>query len=88
MSDLKAQAEELGIKVDGRWSDERIQQEIDNALAEPKKATEPKAKTQPFRINRDYWDEAGGRHRKGEIVELSADDALDGLESGALSRVK
>lgn len=88
MSDLKAQAEELGIKVDGRWSDERIQQEIDNALAEPKKAAEPKGKTQPFRINRDYWDEAGDRHRKGEIVELSAEDALDGLESGALSRVK
>lgn len=88
MSDLKAQAEELGIKVDGRWSDERIQQEIDNALAEPKKAAEPTGKTQPFRINRDYWDESGERHRKGEIVELSADDALDGLESGALSRVK
>jgi len=30
--DLKAQAEELGIKVDGRWSDERLQGEIDKAL--------------------------------------------------------
>ncbi|BEV44771.1 hypothetical protein [Afipia carboxidovorans] len=87
MSDLKTQAEELGIKVDGRWSDERIQQEI--AAVKPAAATsEPRARVQPFKINRDYWDEQGARHRKGEIVELTADDALDGLESGALSRVK
>lgn len=37
MSDLVQQAEELGIKVDGRWSDERLQQEIDKKLAEPAK---------------------------------------------------
>ncbi len=37
MSDLKSQAEELGIKVDGRWSDERIQAEIDKALEAPAK---------------------------------------------------
>jgi len=32
--DLKAQAEELGIKIDGRWGDDRIQAEIDKALAD------------------------------------------------------
>lgn len=32
--ELRAQAEELGIKVDGRWSDERIQSEIDKALSD------------------------------------------------------
>jgi hypothetical protein len=31
---LKEQAEELGIKVDGRWSESRIQEEIDKALAD------------------------------------------------------
>lgn len=35
MSDLKTQAAELGIKVDGRWSDDRIQAEIDKALEAP-----------------------------------------------------
>ena len=29
MDDLKQKAEGLGIKVDGRWSDERLQAEID-----------------------------------------------------------
>ncbi len=30
MSDLKKKAEALGIKIDGRWNDERIQEEIDS----------------------------------------------------------
>ena len=34
MSDLKEQAEELGIKVDGRWSEEKIQEAIDEKLNE------------------------------------------------------
>lgn len=33
MEELKAQAESLGIDVDGRWSEKRIQAEIDKALA-------------------------------------------------------
>jgi hypothetical protein len=41
VEELKAQAEALGIKVDGRWSEERLQDEIDKALADP--APAPKA---------------------------------------------
>lgn len=52
------------------------------------KAKPAAAKTYPYCINRDFWDEHGERHRKGTIVEMTADDAQDGLESGALSRVK
>lgn len=33
MADLKKQAETLGITVDNRWGDERLQQEIDKAKA-------------------------------------------------------
>ena len=105
MSDLKKQAEELGIKVDGRWNDERLQEEIDKALsAEPKKA-EPfggkgdhdgdgkaggsaAAKLVPVMIKRDFWDANGARHRKGTIFDATVDEALDGVESGALARVK
>lgn len=32
MDDLKKQAEELGIKVDKRWSDETLQEEVNKAL--------------------------------------------------------
>jgi hypothetical protein len=42
MDDLKKQAEELGIKVDGRWSAEKLQEKIDERLAEePAPAPEP-----------------------------------------------
>lgn len=108
MDDLKALAEELGIKIDGRWSDERIQQEIDKALGAPAKP-EPfggkgdhdgdgkaggsvKAeKMVPVRVKRDYWiGEPGNaqRIRKGTVVEVPIEAALDGLESGILERVK
>lgn len=33
LADLKAQATELGIDVDGRWGAEKLQSEIDKALA-------------------------------------------------------
>jgi hypothetical protein len=36
---LREQAKDLGIKVDGRWSSQRIEQEIDDAL----QSTDPAA---------------------------------------------
>lgn len=109
--DLLKQADELGIKTDKRWGDERLQQEIDKALeGVPQADLQPAPKDEPFggqgdhdgdgkpggaapalkqmRVNRDFWDENGDRHRKGTIVEVSADDAINGAETGALSRVK
>lgn len=42
MDELKKQAEELGIKVDGRWSAERLQAEIDEKLAaDPEPVPQP-----------------------------------------------
>ena len=43
------------------------------------------------RVVRDYWtkdDEDGGRVKAGTILELSPEDAIDGIESGNLARVK
>ncbi|GHA15179.1 hypothetical protein GCM10007989_07420 [Devosia pacifica] len=54
--------------------------------AEPK--SQPKAQTIPVQIKRDIWDENGQRHRKGTVVEMSVEAALDGVESGAVTRVK
>lgn len=39
-------------------------------------------------ILRDTWDEDGNRHKAGKIVEISAEAAMDGIEVGALARVK
>lgn len=48
MSDLKAQAEELGIQVDGRWSDSKIQAMIDEKLtADPEPEVIPQPDAEP-----------------------------------------
>lgn len=95
--DLLKQAEELEIKVDKRWGDERIQTEIDKALGnEPDPldhdANGRKGGAAPHlvavSVRRDFWDETGERHRKGTVVEVSVEAALDGVEVGALSRVR
>jgi len=89
---LTEQAEALGIKVDGRWSEARIQQEIDKTVVK----SEPDAKpaTVMVRINRDIWVHNPAdpneplRYRKGSTREVTIEQAFDGIESGALSRVK
>ena len=39
-------------------------------------------------ILRDFWDAEGNRQPKGKVVSLPAEDAMDGVESGALTRTK
>jgi hypothetical protein len=44
------------------------------------------------RIERDFWvkNDAGEtiRHRKGTMIDVPVEAALEGIETGALSRVK
>lgn len=39
-------------------------------------------------IKRDFWDADGKRHGKGTIVNVPTDAAMEGIETGALARVK
>lgn len=59
-------------------------------MSDDKKADAAVAKEKliPVRINRDFWSDDGERHRKGTVVEVPVEAALDGVETGALSRVK
>lgn len=81
MSDLKKQAEELGIEVDQRWSDETLQKKIDAKLAE-----KPKAKTAPVRLLYDVWDAEGERQPKGKVLEMPLDDAKRLIKEGKAER--
>lgn len=45
-------------------------------------------KTVTCKLKRDRWDEKGIRHKKGAIVELPAEAAMDAVEAGLVSRVK
>lgn len=79
MSDLKKQAEELGIEVDQRWSDETLQKKIDANLAMTPKT---KAKTAPVRLLYDVWDAEGDRQPKGKVVDMPLDQAKVLIKAG------
>lgn len=83
MTDLEKQAEELGIKVDGRWSDERLQQEIDKVLAAPKAKPE---KTTPVKILYDTWFEEDIRTPAGKVVSVSVSEAKRLIAAGKAER--
>lgn len=40
------------------------------------------------KILRDFWPKDDDRVRAGTIVEMSVDDAMDGMEKGLVERVK
>ncbi|MGO4619046.1 hypothetical protein AB4Z34_05390 [Ensifer sp. 2YAB10] len=48
----------------------------------------PKENLIEVEIKRDFWDEEGERHRAGTIIKVPVEVALEGIESGALARVK
>lgn len=39
-------------------------------------------------VQRDFWDADGVRHCKGMVIGLTTEEALDGIETGAISRLK
>jgi hypothetical protein len=57
-------------------------------MTDEKKPETKGEKLIPVRINRDFWDKDGNRHRKGKIIDVPIEAALEGVETGALSRVK
>lgn len=58
---LKEKAESMGIKVDGRWKDDRIQEEIDKIPSKPEIVTdevgtiepEPEPEPEGLELNKD-----------------------------------
>lgn len=42
----------------------------------------------PFMVMRDYWptDDQRDRVPKGTIIELTAENAIDGIQAGALTK--
>ena len=98
MSEREEYAKSLGIKVDGRWSEERLEQEIakaEDAATAPPPPPAPKApETIPVRVLRDYWtDEIGPdgdtvRVRADTVIDVSPMQAIEMIEAGAVERVR
>lgn len=54
----------------------------------PQDDSKPKENLVEVEIKRDFWDEEGERQRAGTIIKVPVEVALEGIESGALARVK
>lgn len=86
---LRAEYSELtGKRFYHGWDEDELQRKIDESLERPSEKIEPPTQKLTVKINRDYWDENGERHCSGDVVDLPLEQAIDGIESGALSRVK
>lgn len=87
-------AKSLGIKVDGRWTDARLEQEIAKAEADAVVPAPKAEETVAVRVLRDYWtadigpDGDNVRVRAGTIVYVSPMMAIDMIEAGAVERVR
>lgn len=81
-ADLEKQAAELGIKVDARWGDERLQKEIDANLAGETKGEE----TLPVKLLADTWLEEDIRTPAGTVLELPLSVAKKLVKAGKASR--
>lgn len=97
-TDREEYARSLGIKVDGRWSEERLEQEIakaEDAMTAPPPPPAPKApETIPVRVLRDFWTAEIGpdgdnvRVRANTIIDVPPMQAIEMIEAGAVERVR
>lgn len=92
-------AEELQKRIDealagptppktGEGTDPDLAPAAEKPAAKPKAAAKPAIQTVTVTIKRDVWDGDGNRHRKGTIVDMPVEDAMDAIENGSVSRVK
>jgi hypothetical protein len=86
---LLAQAKVLGMDVDGRWSVERLAEEVQSAqeaAAEAKKAEFAAAKKVPVLLKRAAWPQENERHEIGEVIEVPVEMAKRWISLGVAER--
>lgn len=88
---LRNALDAAGVEYDGRWGVEKLQDALDASQEAAPTASPPPASAGVLcRVLRDFWptDDPLDRVRKGAVVEVTVEQALDGVEAGALQRVR
>ena len=80
---IKAKLDAAGIEYDARLGADKLA-----AMLPPETVSAPKSQTVACVVLRDYWPAENDRVRAGTILDIEPMDAIDGIESGLLSRVK
>ena len=90
--EIKAKLDELGVEYDGRKNTQDLADLLEEQDTTEEAENEAVAKavpeTVPVTVLRDFWRTEDDRVRKGTVIEVSKDDAMDGIENGTLKRVK
>lgn len=88
--EIMAALDEAGIEYDGRLGAEKLAALLPSGAGSSEPEPAPAAKTVKCRVLRDYWPDEyqENRVRKGDIIEATLEQALDGVEAGNLERVK
>lgn len=87
VNDIKAKLSELEIEFDATAKKAELLELLNPETIAEMEAT-PKVDLIPCVVLRDFWDEKAVRTRKGKIIEVTAEEAMDGMENGTLERVK
>ena len=87
--ELEALGREHGLELDKRKSVAKLREELAAAGVEVPVEPEPQPKPEPgldVEILRDVWDADGVRQRRGSVVAVSTETALEWLEKGLAKR--
>ena len=93
---IRAYLENAGIEHDARLSAENLLELVSEGDREQfatdvtltQQSTPPPGPVFTCKVLRDYWDAEGVRIPKGAVADFGATEAIDGVEAGALERVK
>jgi len=99
IEEIKATLDAIGYDYDARLGKDNLLASLPDDVKAKLDETAPQTPEPPKKeavklvtceVLRDYWptDNQNDRVRKGKIVEVPVEAALDGVESGALKRIK
>ena len=81
--ELEAKAAEIGMKVDGRWSDDKLAERLESYSGPDKEPSAAPAKQVRVRVLRDFWI-GEERHHKGHLQFIPIEEALQRVEDGVV----
>ncbi len=82
--EIKAALDAAEVVYDGRASTERLAALLPSQDA----AKAPDERLVTVRVLRAFWPEEDQRVEKGAVIDVTTDEALDGIENGMFERVK
>lgn len=87
--ELLRRAEEAGVEVDKRWSDETLRERVEEAEDRQEPPAPPReTPLMKIELKRDTWDADGNRQEKGKVITVPVRDGVRAIEQGRARSVE